>query len=72
MVQYYFGSDQHVKKSDIKRRAILDTAYRLFRAQGFDKTSIAEITALVGGSKAQLANLSPVRHVKLNCTNRFC
>jgi AcrR family transcriptional regulator len=43
-----------VKKSDIKRRAILETAYRLFRAQGFDKTSMAEITALVGGSKATI------------------
>lgn len=30
-----------MKKSAIKRRAILDTAHRLFRAQGFDKASIA-------------------------------
>jgi AcrR family transcriptional regulator len=43
-----------VKKSDSKRRAILDTAYRLFRAQGFDKTSVAEITAEVGGSRATI------------------
>ncbi len=41
-----------VKKSDIKRQAILENAYRLFRAYGFDKTSMAEITAQVGGSKA--------------------
>lgn len=40
------------KKSDAKRQAILDTAYRLFRTQGFDATSISEITAQVGGSKA--------------------
>jgi len=58
-VQYYYGSDPHVKKSDIKRRAILDTAYRLFRAQGFDKTSIAEITTLVGGSKATIYSHFP-------------
>ena len=43
-----------MKKSALKRRAILDAAYRLFRAQGFDKTSIAEITALAGGSKATI------------------
>jgi len=41
-----------LKKSDIKRQAILENAYRLFRAYGFDKTSMAEITAQVGGSKA--------------------
>jgi len=43
-----------VKKSDSKRQAILDTAYRLFRAQGFDRTSVSEITAEVGGSKATI------------------
>ena len=42
----------HLRKSDLKRRTILKTAYRLFRAHGFDKTSMAEITAGVGGSKA--------------------
>ncbi len=41
-----------LKKSDIKRQTILENAYRLFRAQGFDRTSMAEITAQVGGSKA--------------------
>jgi AcrR family transcriptional regulator len=41
-----------VKKSDMKGQAILENAYRLFRAYGFDKTSMAEITAQVGGSKA--------------------
>jgi AcrR family transcriptional regulator len=44
--------DMRASKSDIKRQTILETAYRLFRAQGFDKTSMAEITAQVGGSKA--------------------
>jgi AcrR family transcriptional regulator len=41
-------------KSDSKRRVILETAYRLFRERGFDKTSMAEITADVGGSKATI------------------
>jgi len=43
-----------MKKSDSKRQAILDTAYHLFRAHGFEKTSMAEISARVGGSKATL------------------
>jgi len=58
-VQYYRGCDMQVKKSDIKRQAILETAYRLFRAQGFDKTSMAEITAQVGGSKATVYSHFP-------------
>jgi AcrR family transcriptional regulator len=48
-----------VKKSDIKRQAILDTAYRLFRTQGFDKTSVSEINAEVGGSKATIYSHFP-------------
>ena len=48
-----------LKKSDSKRQAILDTAYRLFRTQGFDKTSVSEITAEVGGSKATIYNHFP-------------
>jgi AcrR family transcriptional regulator len=51
--------DAHVKKSDSKRQAILDTAYRLFRAQGFDRTSVSEITAAVGGSKATIYSHFP-------------
>jgi len=43
-----------MKKSDSKRQAILATAFRLFRIQGFDKTSVSEITAEVGGSKATI------------------
>ena len=46
-------------KSDSKRQAILDTAYRLFRAQGFDQTSVAEISAEVGGSKATIYSHFP-------------
>ncbi len=48
-----------MKKSDSKRQAILDTAFRLFRTQGFDKTSVAEITAGVGGSKATIYSHFP-------------
>lgn len=43
-----------MKKSDSKRQAILETAYALFRARGFEKTSMAEISAQVGGSKATI------------------
>jgi AcrR family transcriptional regulator len=48
-----------VKKSDSKRQAILDTAYRLFRMQGFDRTSVSEITTEVGGSKATIYSHFP-------------
>lgn len=41
-------------KSDAKRQAILDVAYRLFRERGFDGTSVSEITNEVGGSKATI------------------
>ena len=37
----------------------METAYRLFRAQGFAKTSIAEVTAQVGGSKATIYSHFP-------------
>ncbi len=43
-------------KTDEKRQLIVDTAYQLFRANGFEKTSMSEITAQVGGSKATLYN----------------
>lgn len=45
-----------MKKRGAKRQAILDTAYRLFHTQGFDATSISEITAQVGGSRATIYN----------------
>ena len=48
-----------MKKSDSKRQAILDTALRLFQTQGFDKTSVSEITAAVGGSKATIYSHFP-------------
>jgi AcrR family transcriptional regulator len=42
------------KRSDIKRQAILDAAYALFREKGFEKTSVGEINARAGGSKATI------------------
>jgi AcrR family transcriptional regulator len=48
-----------VRKSDSKRQAILDTAYRMFRVQGFDRTSVSEINAEVGGSKATIYSHFP-------------
>ena len=48
-----------MSKSDSKRQAILENAYRLFRAQGFDGTSMAHITSEVGGSKATLYSYFP-------------
>jgi AcrR family transcriptional regulator len=48
-----------MRKSDSKRQAILENAYRLFRAQGFDGTSMADITSEVGGSKATLYSHFP-------------
>jgi AcrR family transcriptional regulator len=58
-VQLYPEGDIDVRKSDFKRQAILDSAYRFFRAQGFEKTSITEITAEVGGSKATIYSHFP-------------
>jgi AcrR family transcriptional regulator len=48
-----------MSKSDDKRQAILASAYRLFRARGFDGTSMADITTEVGGSKATLYSHFP-------------
>jgi len=48
-----------MSKSDSKRQALLENAYRLFRAQGFDGTSMADITSQVGGSKATLYSHFP-------------
>jgi AcrR family transcriptional regulator len=48
-----------MSKSNSKRQVILESAYRLFRAQGFDRTSMADITTQVGGSKATLYSHFP-------------
>lgn len=43
-------------KCESRRQAILDVAEELFRDKGFELTSMSEITARVGGSKATLYN----------------
>jgi AcrR family transcriptional regulator len=48
-----------MSKNDSKRQVILESAYRLFRTQGFDGTSMADITSQVGGSKATLYSHFP-------------
>lgn len=42
------------RTSEAKRDAILDVAAGLFREVGFERASMAEISARVGGSKATL------------------
>jgi AcrR family transcriptional regulator len=37
-----------------KRQAILEAAYQLFRAKGFERTSMSAIVAVVGGSKGTI------------------
>ena len=44
------------KKSEERRQSILDVAAQLFNDIGFDRTSMAEISARLGGSKATLYN----------------
>jgi AcrR family transcriptional regulator len=43
-------------KCESRRQAILDVAEEAFREKGFELTSMSEITARVGGSKATLYN----------------
>ena len=47
------------RRSDRKRQAILDAAYRLFRTNGFEKTTMSDISTEVGGSKATVYNYFP-------------
>ena len=46
-------------KTDARRQAILDAALALFRDVGFERASMAQISALVGGSKATLYSYFP-------------
>jgi AcrR family transcriptional regulator len=48
-----------MRKTDQKRQHIVDTAYRLFQSKGFANTSMSEIAAEVGGSKATIYNYFP-------------
>jgi AcrR family transcriptional regulator len=43
-------------KTEAKRQAILDEAARAFRQLGFERTSMTEISARMGGSKATIYN----------------
>lgn len=47
------------KKSEVKRQAILDVAAQVFREVGFERASMSEICARLGGSKATLYNYFP-------------
>jgi AcrR family transcriptional regulator len=51
--------ESNMRKTDQKRQHILDTAYRLFQSKGFANTSMSEITAEAGGSKATVYNYFP-------------
>lgn len=48
--------NNNMRKTDQKRQHILDSAYRLFQSKGFANTSMSEITAQAGGSKATVYN----------------
>ncbi|MGZ9042732.1 MAG: TetR/AcrR family transcriptional regulator [Allosphingosinicella sp.] len=41
-------------KTDTRRKAIVDAAWEVFKANGFERTSMSEISERVGGSKATL------------------
>ena len=61
-----------MRKTDQKRQNILDTAYRLFQSKGFANTSMSEITAEVGGSKATIYNYFPSKEeLFVECMTSF-
>src|SRR6185295_1190591 len=41
-------------KTEERRQAIIDTAYKVFQEEGFDRASMSEIAKRLGGSKATL------------------
>ena len=51
------------KKTDAKRDAIRDAAARAFAELGYERTSMSEISARVGGSKATLYSYFPSKEV---------
>ncbi len=55
----FLESDAMKKKTEAKRQAILDVATLAFQELGFERTSMSEICARVGGSKATLYNYFP-------------
>ena len=46
-------------KTEAKRQAILKAAAEVFREVGFERASVSEIRARIGGSKATLYNYFP-------------
>ena len=46
-------------KTETKRQAILKAAAEVFREVGFERASMSEIRARIGGSKATLYNYFP-------------
>ena len=61
-----------MRKTDQKRQHILDTAYPLFQNKGFANTSMSEITAEVGGSKATLYSYFPSKEeLFVECMTSF-
>lgn len=57
------GLNQMKTKSAARRQAILDIAEQMFGEAGFERTSMSEICARVGGSKATLYNYFPSKEV---------
>lgn len=61
-----------MRKTDQKRQHILDTAYRLFQKKGFANTSMSEIAAEVGGSKATIYSYFPSKEeLFVECMTNF-
>lgn len=62
-----------MRKTDRKRRQIVDAAYRLFQRNGFDKTTMSQVTEAVGGSKATLYNYFPSKEeLFIECVTSIC
>jgi AcrR family transcriptional regulator len=62
-----------MRKTDRKRRQITDAAYRLFRSNGFEKTTMAQVAAAVGGSKATIYNyFSSKEDLFVECVTSIC
>lgn len=62
-----------MRKTDRKRRQIVEAAYRLFQSNGFDKTTMSLVTEAVGGSKATLYNyFSSKEELFVECVTSIC
>lgn len=62
-----------MRKTDRKRRQILDAAYRLFRDNGFEKTTMAQVATAAGGSKATVYNYFPSKEeLFVECVTSLC